>query len=37
MSFISNTVIPLLAADPWATVMFFLVLFWIFEQWILGE
>jgi len=37
MLFISDTVIPLLAADPWLTVMALLVIFWIIEQTVLDR
>jgi hypothetical protein len=32
MLFISNTVIPFLAADPWITIMGLVVIYWIIEE-----
>jgi hypothetical protein len=35
MLFISNTVIPFVASNPWLTIMGLLVIYWIIEEVIL--
>lgn len=37
MSFISDTVIPFAASNPWLTVMALVVIYWIIEEVSLGN
>jgi hypothetical protein len=32
MSFISNTVIPFVASNPWLTIIILVVIYWIIEE-----